>query len=172
MGNLEISHDILLAGSDFESCRKRVKRFFDRTMLIRYDEVLASENESISGSEKEFWTRLQESLAANHQVIGELLENLEAEGFTILEDLQGLEKGYVSKIFHTIAHLLDGFIGIDSRFYNLEEDSHGISRDLQQKILAAPQNYWILRVKGRIGSASEDPLDALRTFEWKGNNND
>ena len=116
---------------------------------------------------------LQEGLAANHQAIGELLENLKDEGFTTLEDLQGVEKGYVSKIFHTIAHLLDGFIGIDSRFYNLVEDSHDISRDLQQNILAAPQNYWIIKVKGRIASAkSEDPFHVLRTFEWKGKSND
>ena len=172
MENLEISHDILLAGSDFESCRKRAKHFFDRTMLIRYDEVLALENESINGAEKEFRTRLQEGLAANHQAVGELLRNLKDEGFDSLEDIQGVEKGYVSKIFHTIAHLLDGFIGIDSRFYNLEEDSHGISRDLQQKILSAPQNYWILKVNGRIASASKDPFHALRTFEWKGKSND
>lgn len=172
MENLEISHDILLAGSDFESCRKRVKRFFERTMLIRYDEVLIVEKESMPGTGKEFSIRLQEGLGANHQAIGELLKNLKDEGFTTLEDLQGVEKGYVSKIFHTIAHLLDGFIGIDSRFYNLEEDSHIISRDLQQKILGAPQNYWILKVKGRIASAGEDPFHALRTFEWKGKDKD
>ena len=172
MGNLEISHDILLAGSDFATCRKRVNRFFDRTMLIRYDEVLISENESANGAGKEFRSRLQEGLDANHQAIGELLKNLKDEGFSTLEDLHGLEQGYASKIFHTIAHLLDGFIGIDSHFYNLEEDSHGISPDLEQKILAAPDNYWILRVKGRIASANEDPLHALRTFEWKGKGND
>ena len=168
MGNLEISHDILLAGSDFESCRERVKRFFDRTMLIRYDEVLALENESINGDGQEFWTRLQEGLAANHLAVGELLRNLKDEGFETLEDIQGVKKGYVSKIFHTIAHLLDGFIGIDSCFYNLEEDSHDISPELQQKIETAPQKYWIIRVKGSISSAGEDQLHALRTFEWKG----
>ena len=172
MENLEISHDILLAGSDFESCRNRVKRFFDRTMLIRYDEVLVLEDESVNGGEKEFSTRLQEGLTANNQVIGEFLGNLKAEGFATFEDLKGLEKGYVSKIFHTIAHLLDGFIGIDSRFYNFEEDSHGISRDLRQKIFMAPQNYWIVRIKGSIASAGEDPFQALRTFEWKGMDND
>ena len=172
MENLEISHDILLAGPDFESCHKRAKHFFDRTMLIRYDEVLILENESVNGADKEFSTRLQDGLAANQQVIGELLGNLKEEGFVTLEDLQGVEKGYVSKIFHTIAHLLDGFIGIDSRFYNLEEDSHGISKDLQQKILSAPSNYWILKVNGRIASASEDPFHVLRTFEWKGKSND
>ena len=130
------------------------------------------ENESVNGDDKEFSTRLQEGLAANHQAVGELLRNLKNEGFDSLEDIQGVDKGYVSKIFHTIAHLLDGFIGIDSRFYNLEEDSHGISRDLQQKILFEPQNYWILKVNGRIASASKDTFDALRTFEWKGKSND
>jgi len=172
MGNLEILHDVLLAGSDFASCSKQVTRFFDRTMLIRYDEILVLKNESINGTEKEFPARLQEGLAANQQAIGELLENLKGEGFATLEDIKGMEKGYVSQIFHTIAHLLDGFIGIDSRFYNLEEDAHDISLGLQQKILSAPQNYWILKVKGRIASAGKDPLDALRTFEWKGKSND
>ncbi|MFC1837909.1 hypothetical protein ACFLYW_04440 [Thermodesulfobacteriota bacterium] len=168
MENLEISHEILLAGSDFESCRQHVIRFFDRTMLIHYDEVLASEDMSMNGADSDFWSRLEQGVAANHQAIGELLNNLKVEGFATLEELHGVEKGYVSKTFHTIAHLLDGFIGIDSRFYNLEEDSHGISRDLRQKIQASPENYWLLRVLGRITSASEDPLDALRTFEWKG----
>ena len=172
MENLEISHDILLAGSDFESCRKRAMVFFDRTMLIRYDEVLVLEEESLNGAGKEFSTRLQDGLAANQQVMGELLKNMKDEGFSTLEELYGVEKGYVSKTLHTVAHLLDGFIGIDSRFYNLVEDSHTITRDLQQKILAAPQNYWILRVKGKIASASEDPFDALRTFEPKGKDND
>ncbi len=172
MGNLEIPHDILLAGSDFESCSKRVRRFFDSTMLIRYDEVLVSESESINGAENEFRARLREGLAANQQVVGELLGNLKEEGLVTLEDLHGLEKGYVSKILHTIAHLLDGFIGIDSRLYNLEEDSHGISPDLQQLITAAPNNYWILKVKGLIASAGEDSLDGLRTFERIGKIND
>ena len=111
-------------------------------------------------------------LLANYQVTGELLKSLRDEGFETLADLQGLEKGYLSKILHTVAHLQDGFIGVDSRFYNLEEDSHNVSRDLRQKILAAPSSYWILRVIGRIASASEDPFDALRTFEWKGKGED
>ena len=111
--------------------------------------------------------RLKENLLANRKVVAELLQNLKEEGFADVDDLKGVEKGYVSKIFHTIAHLLDGFIGIDSRFYNLEEDSHGVSRDLKRKIHISPQNYWILSVKARIASGNEDPLDALRTFEWK-----
>jgi len=168
MKDLEISHDILLAGPDFDTCRRRVERFFEKTMLIRYDRVRVQVSESFNGVDEEFLPRMYEALAANHQVLTELLENLKEEGFVTLEDLRDLEKGYISKVFHNIAHLLDGFIGIDSRFYNLEEDSHGISRDLQRKIYGAPGNYWIIRVMGRISTAGEDPLDALRTFEWKG----
>lgn len=172
MGSLEISHDILLKGSDLESCCKRVEHFFDRTTLIRYDEIFVSESESINGSGRDFSQRLQDGLAANRQVVGELLGNLQDEGFETVADLQDLEKGYLSKILHTIAHLQDGFIGVDSRFYNFEEDSHTVSRDLRQKILANPDNYWILRVIGRISSEDDDLYHALRTFEWKGKESD
>jgi hypothetical protein len=172
MGNLEISHDILIAGSEFGACRQRVIRFFDRTMLLRYDEVLIKENESIHGTAINFRARIQEGLKANQKVLREFLANLKEEGFLSLDDLQGLEKGYLSKILHTIAHLQDGFIGIDSRFYNLEEDSHGVSRDLQQKITATPHRYWILKARGRITVAGEDPLETLRTFEGRGKGHD
>ena len=167
MDNLEISHDILMAGSDFESCRQHLRHFFDRTMLLRYDEVLVIENESVNGTENFFWPRIQEGLSANKKVLEGFLANLKEEGFVSLDDLASLEKGYLSKILHIIAHLQDGFIGIDSRFYNLEEDSHGVSRDLQQKISTTPERYWILSVKGRFSPTSEDPFDDLRTFEGK-----
>jgi hypothetical protein len=172
MGNLEISHDILLTGKDFATCRDHVSRFFERTMLIRYDKVQVMEEESLNATEKDFWNRLAQGISANQKIIEELLHNLKDEGFATLEELHNVEKGYISKTFHTIAHLLDGFIGIDSRFYNLEEDSHGISQELQQKISATPAEYWILKVCGKIASTAEDPLDALRTFEWKGKSND
>jgi hypothetical protein len=168
MANLEMTHDILVAGSDLATCLKRIHHFFDTTMLIRYDEVQILENESVNGTDADFRARMEQGIKANRQAVKELVTSLQDEGFTDLNELQSVEKGYISKIFHTIAHLMDGFIGIDSQFYNLEEDSHGISRDLRQKILAAPGEYWVLRVKGRITSASEDSLDALRTFEWKG----
>ena len=172
MGTLEISHDILIAGSDFESCQQQVKRFFARTMLIHYDEVLISENEALSGTEKSFRARMAAGFSANQKVVGEFLENLKDEGYVALDDLLSLEKGYLSKTLHTIAHLQDGFIGIDSRFYNLVEDSHGVSRHLQQKIAATPASYWILKVTGRIASTGDDPLDALRTFEGRGKSRD
>jgi hypothetical protein len=167
MKHLEVVHDILITGSDFESCQQQVLRFFDRTMLIRYAEMIVLENESINGGAADFSARLSEGLAANQKILRDFIANMQQEGFTSLDDLQGLEKGYLSKLLHIIAHLVDGFIGIDSRFYNLVEDSHGVSRNLLQQITTAPENYWILRVKGKIASAEEDPLDALRTFEGR-----
>ena len=167
MEHLEVLHDILIAGSDLNSCQKQMLRFFDRTMLIRYDEVVVLENESIHAGAEDFSTRMTEGLAANQKVLREFIVNMQQEGFTSLDDLHGLEKGYISKLLHIIAHLVDGFIGIDSRFYNLVEDSHGVSRNLRQQITAVPENYWILRVKGKIASVAEDPLDALRTFEGR-----
>lgn len=168
MGKLEISHDILVAGTDFASCQQHVKQFFAKTMLIRYDEILVTESESVNGAESTFQVRIQEGLRTNREVVGKFLATLQEEGFVTLDDLQGLEKGYLTKILHIIAHLQDGFIGIDSPFYNLIEDSHTVSRDLQQKMQATPKRYWILRVTGRIVSTAADPFDALRTFEGGG----
>jgi hypothetical protein len=76
MGTLEISHDILIAGSDFESCQQQVKRFFARTMLVRYDRVQISERESFPGTEKNFRARMEAGLRANQKVLGEFLANL------------------------------------------------------------------------------------------------
>lgn len=171
MKSLEIIHDILIAGSDFAFCNQKVRRFFDRTMLVRYDKIIIAETESINGINVNFQKRIDEGLAANKRILTGFLANLKEEGFTSLDDLQSLERGYLSKILHIIAHLQDGFIGIDSRFYNLEEDSHGISRSLQLKITLMPQNYWLLRVRGGLASADENPLDALRTFEGRGTGN-
>ena len=168
MEHLEIAHDILLAGPGFASCRQRVQHFFATTMLVRYDRVLVPEEEAVNGTAALFHERLTQGLAANRGVVEELLANLKEEGFAALDDLGGLEKGYLSKILHTVAHLQDGFIGIDSRLYNLEEDSHGVSREMQRKIAADPGDYWILRARGIIGVSGEDPLDSLRTFEGRG----
>jgi len=168
--DLEVSIDVLVTGEDFASCQHKVSRFFDRTMLIRFDEVKIDEQGSISAADQSFWARMEEGVLANRETVSEFAENLKKEGFGSLEELQNLEKGYLTKILHTIAHLLDGFIGIDSRFYNLEEDSHAISNALRTQIAAEPKQFWILRVVGKIGTASQDPLDALRTFELRNRN--
>ena len=164
---MEIPLDFLVAGEDFASCRHRVERFFERTMLVRFDQVQIDEEGSVGAADQAFWQQLDEGIEENRKTVSELAVKLQQEGYTSLAELQDLEKGYLTKILHTIAHLLDGFIGIDSRFYSLEEDSHAISSELRKRIAAEPQKFWIIRVIGKIGAASQDPLDALRTFEIK-----
>ena len=165
--DLKVSLDVLVAGSDFASCQQRVLGFFDRTMLIRFDEVSVAEKESMNAADQAFWQRLDEGVSANRNIVGELVASMQEEGVATFEDLQKLEQGYLTKILHTIAHLLDGFIGIDSRFYSLEEDSHSVSKALRKSINENPQQYWLLRVIGKIVSESQDPIDALRTFEMQ-----
>jgi len=40
--------------------------------------------------------------------------------------------------------MLDGFIGIDSVFYNLAEDSHWLSAPLRKTIEQHPEHYWLV----------------------------
>ncbi|MEJ2057239.1 MAG: hypothetical protein P8X39_05310, partial [Desulfofustis sp.] len=62
-------------------------------------------------------------------------------------DLIDLNQGYQSKILHIIAHFLDGFIGIDSVFYNLIDDSHWLSDETRDKIEQQPDRFRLLSLK-------------------------
>ncbi len=72
------------------------------------------------------------------------------EGVSLLNDLENMPQGYRTKMLHVITHLLDGFFGIDSYFYNLEEDSHQVSEELKKKMAGELTDYWLLPVEGRI----------------------
>ena len=76
-----------------------------------------------------------------------MLEHLREEGIDTLEQLLDLEQGYETKILHTLTHMLDGFIGIDSFFYNLIEDSHTVSRTLKNTISEFPNEHWLVPVR-------------------------
>ncbi len=84
----------------------------------------------------------------NRKVVKEFLNELGTEGYKSLEHIAQVPQGYLSKLVHTVAHLLDGFFGIDSRFYNLEEESHWVSPQLYQQIKLYPGEFWIIEVAG------------------------
>jgi hypothetical protein len=89
-----------------------------------------------------------------------MLAHLKEEGVTSLDQLPELEQGYVTKILHTLTHLLDGFIGIDSVFYNLVEDSHRVSAGLSDAIRANPADYWLVPVRtGKLEASVLHPVD-------------
>ncbi len=163
--DLQVSHDILVAGPDLAACKKKVLMFFKKNMLVRYDTVTLIDTDTINADHPLFETRLENGTTNNRTVIAKMIEELKVEGFKQLDDIQEIIQGYNSKIFHTIAHLLDGFFGVDSFFYNLEEDSHGVTDNLRQQIEASPKNFWLIKVQAESKSSTADRLHILRSFK-------
>jgi len=88
-------------------------------------------------------------LEKNRESVISLIDELQTSGYSQLLDLADMKQGYESKILHILVHFLDGFIGIDSSFYNLIEDSHQISDSLHLRIKQNPQNYWLFRIDAK-----------------------
>ncbi|MBU0968118.1 MAG: hypothetical protein KKA54_17270 [Proteobacteria bacterium] len=156
------SHMLLVTGQSYESCRDNVLRFFHNTILVKYDRVDVIAEESVSALQDEFKEKLAEGMGQNRQRVQQLLGELRHEGFGDLGKWLAMPQGYPSKTVHEIAHLLDGFFGIDSAFYNLIDDSHWVSDTLLQEIGANPQRYWLIRADGRSQVANIDRVPFLR----------
>lgn len=157
---------MLVKGADLESCRKRVLHFFDSNILARYDEVNISNDGSCSAETETFWELAQQGIEGNRRVVTTLVNDLQEAGFKTLAELNAMEQGYKSKTLHILTHLLDGFFGIDTCFYNLEEDSHWLSDDLTAMIKEQPGEYWLIRADCASESGSSDFLERLRKSEF------
>jgi hypothetical protein len=147
------THWMLCAGKDFAAARDAVLSFFNKSILLSYDAISIIEPASCSAKDGRFWGELERGAAANRLVLRRFLDELQAAGCQKIDDLSALPLGYPSKILHLIAHLLDGFIGIDSVFYNLVEDSHWLSDGMRRNIHKTPDMYWLLRVEASFVSA-------------------
>jgi len=156
------SHMLLAAGQNFESCRDNVLRFFHNTILVKYDRVNVIADESASALQKNFMELLESEVEKNRQRVEQLLTELRQEGFGDLGKWQSMPQGYPSKTVHEIAHLLDGFFGIDSSFYNLIDDSHWVSAQLQQEIGRHRERYWLIRAYGSSQLPEFDRVPFLR----------
>jgi hypothetical protein len=141
-------HVILAAGKSQKRCKTKVIHFFERTSLVSYDQVVIDDERIISGSDNEFWELLQQALMQNQEVLAALVRELGDTGFDKRAQLPQLEQGYPSKVLHIIAHFLDGFIGIDTIFYNLIDDSHWLPDKTSDKIKSVPERYWLFSVDG------------------------
>ena len=163
---LAVHHDVLAIGPDFARSRDYALRFFARTPLVRYDTVTVDETASCPATHPDFWPRVDDGVRQNREVMAELIEELKESGLHRFDDLLDLGKGYQSKLVHTVAHLVDGFFGIDTIFYNLADDSHGVSPQFRQEIAANPGDYWLLRVNAELKARERETLIAsLRRFE-------
>lgn len=122
--------------------------FFQRTQLVRYDLFSIDERGSKPGSHPRFNACMAAAIEKNRHILKGLVTDLENTGTRRTSDLLSLPQGYPSKILHIVTHFLDGFIGIDSAFYNLVDDSHWLTDQTRQAIAAQPDGYWLIPVDG------------------------
>jgi len=141
-------HLILVAGESHKSCRKQVKNYFARTELVRYDRIEIDDKASLAGSHPTFTICLDEAVTKNRMILESLIKDLEGIGVKNTKDLLKLKQGYQSKVLHIATHFIDGFIGTDSVFYNLIDDSHWLSEKTRQDIANTPDAFWLIPVDG------------------------
>jgi hypothetical protein len=154
-----ISHYFLVRSQSGPLAGRHVERYLHNNQLICYAEFHVLPEEIINGTDASFWETLEHGLAANASFAWRMLEHLKEEGVTTLEQLPDLHQGYLTKVLHTLTHLLDGFIGIDSVFYNLVEDSHRVSDGLATTIRATPDHHWLVPVRtGKLATSVLHPV--------------
>lgn len=151
-------HNILLGGDSFACCKQQVHKFFDLTSLVIYDCVEIREQQSVSGLNADFIEIIDQAQKENREIAGRLIANISQAGINKTEDLINIQQGYLSKTLHILSHLLDGFIGIDSYFYNLLDDSHWLSPETRQLIQQNPAHYWLVHVDGFTTTPEEVSL--------------
>jgi hypothetical protein len=144
-------HAILVEGSDIDACKNQVLHFFKQTTLVRYDDIVIEDN-ALSGEAQNFNDELQRAILRNREMLQGFIDELAATGFEKRNDLALVVQGYHSKVLHIIAHFLDGFIGIDSAFYNMIEDSHWLSEETRDQISLRPERFQLLFLRGYSAS--------------------
>ncbi len=146
---------MLLAGDSFDHCSEQVHKFFDLTSLVIYDCVETIESKSFSGLDVVFFDQIVKAEAFNRQTVQDLINELLKAKIRKTEDFRDLEQGYLSKTLHILSHFLDGFIGIDSYFYNLIDDSHWLPSETAELIHNDPKRYWLLHLDCFATTAEE-----------------
>jgi hypothetical protein len=151
-------HKMLLAGDSFNHCSEQVHKFFDLTSLVIYDCIEVIESKSFSGLDGAFFDLLVKAETRNRQTMQELIDELVKAKIRKTVDFQLIEQGYLSKTLHILSHFLDGFIGIDSYFYNTLDDSHWLPPTTAKAIRKHPHHYWLLHIDCFATTAEEASL--------------
>ena len=146
-----ISHYFLVRSQTATLSGQHVRRYLAGNQLITYTEFFVREGDILNAEDQRFWPLLEQGLEANLAFTARMIDHLKDEGIVSLDQLASLAQGYATKVFHTLAHMVDGFIGVDSVFYNLIEDSHQVSAPLAASIRNAPGEFWLVPVRtGRL----------------------
>ncbi len=159
--HLIAQHKILVSGDDFNNSSRQVEKFFERTKLVIYDSVKIVEHLCYSAATEQFQQVLKDALQQNKKTLRALIQEMENTGVQTISDLLAVQQGYPSKTLHIIAHLLDGFVGIDSYFYNLLDDSHWLPAETAAAIHRSPDRYWLIHID--CYSATPDEAALLHT---------
>lgn len=150
----KISHLFLVEAESPEEGTEQVEHYLKGNPLITYSDLVIRPDEIIGSKEGRFGPMLEKGIAKNMDFALSLIETLKSEGVETLDGLVHMEEGYLTKLLHTLTHLLDGFIGVDSVFYNLVEDSHRISRTLKMSVDTEREKYWLIPVRTGMLEAS------------------
>lgn len=139
-----LARHLILAGAETrDECQAHILGFFDQTSLVRYDKIEVIDKSILRGTDGDFPALLKSGVERNRKILAGFIEELGNTGFGNKDDISLLKQGYPSKVFHIIAHFLDGFIGIDTYFYNLVDDSHWVTDDTAEKIEEKPEHFWL-----------------------------
>ncbi len=139
-------HRILVTGDSFAACSEQVHKFFALTSLVIYDCIEVKPEQSFSGLDAGFPEALARAVAENRKIVEALIADLQKTGCRSVSDLLDLQQGYPSKVLHIITHFLDGFVGIDSYFYSLPDDSHWLPEETATAIGDNPARYWLIHI--------------------------
>ncbi len=140
------NHLVLVAAPFIENGCSQVQDFFNKSLLLHYDRIDIQKEKCLQGNGKDFQRALQNSVEANRKTLNKFISEFEKTGFQSVSDLIEVKYGYPSKLLHIITHFLDGFIGIDTVFYNLIEDSHWVSEETRKTMNASPDTFWLIHL--------------------------
>lgn len=155
----QIATHVLLVNADSSAkARAQVEDFFTSTMLVRYDQIDIADNLCLHATSADFQGTLEKAIEKNHVILQKFINELEDTGFATSKDLLTLEYGYPSKLLHIITHFIDGFIGVDSYFYNLPEDSHWVSNEIKAQIESTPNSFWLITIHGSSATPDQAAL--------------
>ncbi len=153
------NHQVLVTAPSIENGIAQVEVFFINTLLVKYDKIDIDKEKCLRGDETAFQEVLDNSIKENRKTLAEFIKEFERTGISTVSNLNALKQGYPSKLLHIIAHFLDGFIGIDSVFYNLIEESHWVSDAMLQTIATNPENFQLIHLNGYSSSPDKVALE-------------
>ncbi len=161
---MDSSHIFLVAGDNYPEARRKVEKFLRQNLLVRYSALLFDDGQAMDNLNEQFPDTVKWAEEQNRLTLQGLLNEFTDLGYDNLSDLRRVPQGYESKLLHTVTHLLDGFFGLDSFFYNLVEDSNWISSSLIEKIGGCREaDYYLVHVQGSFNSLDEaDQIPKMR----------